>query len=684
MELRRDNAAVVLLSSLGVLAIIALTPTPPAAAQPGETPGARAWMPASGSFVAVSEGHRDRLLLTGEEIWGTFSWRDGALRNTGAHPTLGPSRWHAVGRFGNQDRPVLGILGFSDLRMFDLQTGALRQTIDLEPLSSSAYAFTFADVDRDAEGEVVVMVWPQLRIYGKEGLEDVINGLQGVPTVAQMDDDASLEIVVYRGVLDVDSRSIQWRFTGCGPSSLDVNAHDVDADGRAEYLVQCQNRLRAFDVEEEAQKWVLPVWGRFGAGDVDGDGRTEILVEQLNSARTMASVESRDGESLDLEWRVDQPPSSQLHRLDVADLDGDSIDEVVYVSSNWNGTGPFFVFVVDGSTGEVRWQGPSVASPLAGPVLGDLNGKGQEELVTLLPWRGPVPASAVVVGLHPQSLEPGLELVLDDPLRPVAIALVDVDADGTDELVVGFDAAGGGDAVVRAYELIAGRLEERWTSPVAPTHASFAALAGADVDGDGRAEVLAAESGPTPRIRAFDGPTGVEVGASEPLDPLRATVRTLQAADIDRDGEVEVLAAISPSGQPPAVLAVDWETGAIERAWSNWYTAFAVVPESPSAPPSLILGSNGGWVDRWVLVDGVWEIETRERLTEETVYDLLVTPNALWVGGDDQLRLFRHGELVWESPPLGTPFASRIEPLNPSGLSVAVVGPRSVHRFSNP
>jgi len=683
MDLRRGNAAAVLLASLGVSGLIALMATRPAAAQPGETAGAQGWMPASGSLVAIWEGHRDRLLLVGDETWGTFGWREGALQNMGVHPALGASRWYDVGRFGSVDRPVLGILGFSELRIFDLQTGKLRQTIDLEPLNSSAYAFTFADVDRDGEGEAVVMAWPQLRIYGKEGVEDVINGLEGSPTVAQMDDDASLEIVVYRGVLDVDSRSIQWRFTGCGPSSLDVNAHDVDGDGRAEYLVQCQNRLRAFDVEEEAQKWVLPVWGRFAAGDVDGDGRTEILVEQLNAAHTMASVESRDGESLDLEWRVDQPPSSQLHRLDVADLDGDSVDEVVYLSSNWNGTGPFFVFVVDGATGEVRWQGPSVASPLVGPVRGDVDGGGPE-LVTLLPWRGRAPASAVVVALRPQSLEPTLELPLEDSRLPVAITLADVDADGTDEVVVGFSGLDGQGAVARAYEVIGGELEERWASPVSPGSRAFSALASADLDRDGNLEVIAAETGLAPQVRAFDGATGAEIGASEALESSYGTTSKIDASDVDRDGEAEVLVSLKVFGQPPSVVALDWASGAVEHEWNDSYTAFGLEPDSASSPPGLLLGSEDGRVDRWIFVDGSWVTDTTEQLTDETVRDLLVAQNALWVGGDDQLRLFRNGKLLWESPSLGSPFANRIEPLTPPGLSVAVVGPNSVHRFSHP
>jgi subtilisin family serine protease/PKD repeat protein len=279
------------------------------------------------------------------------------------------------------------------------------------------------------------------------------------------------------------------------------------------------------------------IFGHVAIDDLDGDGRSEIIV--VGNAIIVVDVNgvARPG------WPV-TPGPSLLGAPAIGDLDGDGRKEVV-VEGIW-GPSPIFAYRADGSPlpGWPQNVNPGLGSSyqaFSEPVLGDLDGDGAEEIVA------GSKDGKVYAFRYDGSPLPGWPQLT----KPVAVntaVIGDIDADGRPEVIAGNERS----------------LENHTTSdslfawhadgtvlPGWPVHVSgvssffgYGAPALADLDGDGKPDILVSSDAPTYAPFALNAYRfdGAKVG-DFPRPTLAVGAwpsNTVAVADLDGDGMLEM------------------------------------------------------------------------------------------------------------------------------------------------
>ena len=240
-----------------------------------------------------------------------------------------------------------------------------------------------------------------------------------------------------------------------------------------------------------------------------------------------------------------------------ADIDGDGRrDLVVSIPS-----GQILVVRPDGSRAP-GWPRAfedlaQPAYPVGDPAVGDLDGDGSPEIVVCV-VSGTTTRSNFLFALHAD----GTDLRFDDPKAPgwpirlpgggtdlsscssTPTLLADLDGDGGLDVVRGMSRG-----TILAFDRT-GRPLPGWPVRLGPDGQGLirevnSDLAAADLDGDGKPEVVFVESGLAPRLAAvsFDGRMlpGFPMGLTEIVDRQAPVI-----ADLDGDGSPEIVQATSP------------------------------------------------------------------------------------------------------------------------------------------
>ncbi len=183
-----------------------------------------------------------------------------------------------------------------------------------------------------------------------------------------------------------------------------------------------------------------------------------------------------------------------VHGINVLDWDGDGRDEIL--TASFEGV---HLFDSTGRGLELRWKKTRLAagdqSPKPGISSGAAVRKGSSEigvgkvagrrfLATLEPWHG----EQVVVYFEERRDQLWQRNVIDESFRDGhALACADLDGDGNDEIVAGF--RGTGTSLHVYYATDASGL--RWERQTLDTDMAASGVAVADLDGDGRLDVVA-------------------------------------------------------------------------------------------------------------------------------------------------------------------------------------------------
>jgi hypothetical protein len=179
-------------------------------------------------------------------------------------------------------------------------------------------------------------------------------------------------------------------------------------------------------------------------GDLDADGGGEIGVY----GRIVAPSAVLDGPQMGLDviaYAPSAPDRIEVHRtwsgpeslrngVAAADLDGDAVSDVLFV-------GGTFRIEPTAPSGDI---GDLVAEAFAGqaPALGDHDGDGDPDLVTVQPVQYPHdPKATVRAWLGPVSHTRAADLALTLPTFLGAPTVADLDGDGREEIVVGAPSA---------------------------------------------------------------------------------------------------------------------------------------------------------------------------------------------------------------------------------------------------
>ncbi|MBX7104188.1 MAG: FG-GAP-like repeat-containing protein [Gemmataceae bacterium] len=153
----------------------------------------------------------------------------------------------------------------------------------------------------------------------------------------------------------------------------------------------------------------------------------------------------------------------------------------------------------------------------------------------------------------------------------VHVASADITGDGIDDIITGPGAGGG--PHVRVFDGTTGKLVREFFAYNAGFFGGVF-VAGADVDGDGRADIVtgAGASG-GPHVKVFSGATGLELRSFFAYAAGFAGGVTVAAGDVDGDGKADIITGAGPGGGPH-VEVFSGKNGAMLRSFFAYSASF--------------------------------------------------------------------------------------------------------------
>lgn len=317
----------------------------------------------------------------------------------------------------------------------------------------------------------------------------------------------------------------------------------------------------------------LPSWtppapaDGFGAAlaavDVDGDGHPELLAGATGAADGAGGTWVYHA----VPGSFPTAPTSALSEglvgaqegasLAAGDFNGDGVVDVAVGAPGGAGAVSLYLGGPGGPAHAATWSGTDTGLG-AELVLGDLDGDGYDELVAssvrsrrdgyLLRIAGGIdPFAAGVEEISPPA---------DGARFGASLAAADLDGDGRAELLVGQPGELGGAGRVHVFEGAGAPM--LWEDPLLGEQLG-AGLATGDLDGDGRVEVLL--GGPdVGNGEAGEGRVGVRSGLSGPTryvetnEPVTSIGYAMATGDLDGDGQRELVAAGAVGSRSPVFV----------------------------------------------------------------------------------------------------------------------------------
>lgn len=287
-------------------------------------------------------------------------------------------------------------------------------------------------------------------------------------------------------------------------------------------------------------------------GDLDGDGAPDLAVVCPNVGTAVRVISGRTGALI-------RSHASAFRAGNARDIDGDGIDDVIvgnpFDSSVMSGAGSARVY--SGATGAAIhvFPGPTVGDHFGSAVdgIGDVDLDGVPDLI--IGWSlddfafGDSGTALVVSG------STGLTLhTLHGPSSSAhfgaeAAGIGDANADGVpdfavaapDQNIIGVASAGGR---IYVYSGANAALLFGVSGTVPQEHLGFSVAAAGDLNGDGRADVLAT-TGTNGFVRAYSGQNGAVIFSATPSF-LAGTITVVAAGagDVNGDGVPDIVAGV--------------------------------------------------------------------------------------------------------------------------------------------
>lgn len=269
--------------------------------------------------------------------------------------------------------------------------------------------------------------------------------------------------------------------------NVTIAPHDIDRDGKMDFALGADWQP-ANTASGGSLQWVSnagkvhniasePTLHRIRWGDVDGDGREELIVVPLHGRGTKASDWTAGAGARVLVFKVPDRPSEKAWPVEVA-------DDSLHIVHNFITAGPeIWTASAEGVHALRRNKDASWSKRLIGEGKpGEIkSGKvaGKRWLATVEPWHG----NSIVV--YEESATPWKRTVIASDLNQAhALGWGDFDGDGNDELAVGWRGKPWGLALFK-------RSGNSWLRTSVDDGVAVEDLAVADLDGDGRPEIIA-------------------------------------------------------------------------------------------------------------------------------------------------------------------------------------------------
>ena len=173
----------------------------------------------------------------------------------------------------------------------------------------------------------------------------------------------------------------------------------------------------------------------------------------------------------------------------------------------------------------------------------------------------------------------------------VSVALGDVNGDGRADLVVG--SGPGAPAQVKVYDAKTHKLLET-LSPFGSAFKGGVSVAAGDLNGDGEADVIAGTGpGAKAQVVSFSGATSTPLETLTPFSPSFAGGVTVAAADVNRDGKTDLVVATGP-GTASVIRAFAGSTKARLLSYGPFAPSFTGGVTVSASTGQIVAGTGAG------------------------------------------------------------------------------------------
>jgi hypothetical protein len=393
--------------------------------------------------------------------------------------------------------------------------------------------------------------------------------------------------------------------------------------------------------------------------DVTNDGTPEVLIGdgQWGSVHVFDLLTQAE------DWSISNP-SHGITDIAVGDVDKDGQLDLLW-GAGWTDSGADYLYVATTSSPyTIKWQSIDLEGPFLGPVVGDLDGDGKNELVVCSTYSDAAYSSGriLVFDLARLTLRGISQPVIDNFAWTGVhdLKLSDLDGDGRMEILIAGDYLY--DGAIESYGFNrSNAFTLEWTNTNRPTGSPFYRIEVADLDGNGAKEIIGgntvAHTGSDGvYLYIFDYPSGDWSWRSVLLAPIFNTVTGLVVQDLDRNGSLDIAALVSTGD----LYTFDGATRTLQNLIPG--TDYTLLSDQPK-PPRLLAGDSSGTAHFLRYRNNQYRQQLQVPLGTGTLDGLTMTNDGLWLGDEGVLSLRpgpSYSTVVWQSPIVGSGFGSHV------------------------
>lgn len=386
------------------------------------------------------------------------------------------------------------------------------------------------DVDDDGDPEIVLACTGATLVFDafSYNLEWQADGLGGEEVaIGNLDGDPVLEIVINSSpahILNSKQKIQEWAYSGGFGIAMDTG--DLDNDGLDE-IAFIDDWDNAYVLEGDSQtfKWQrhdLLDLEAIDVADVNKDGFGEVVIGDGQ----WGNVSGYRGMNGDLLWAIPNPEHG-VFGIGVGDSNNDSVDEIIW-GAGLTSSGKDALFVGSWVTQTVDWGSDDLDGPLyiaAADV--DLDGQNEFMMASYSTTSGYEGGTLRVYDGATHQIE-WSTVVNDSYFNIYQMAVGQLDTDPALEIIIGGD--NWYDTRLQSYDGINRSVE--WTSPALGDYGGPPrAMALLDLDNDSIDEIVIGLSGQN--VQVYHGASNIVQWDSGALDGY---IQDLAVGDIDGDG----------------------------------------------------------------------------------------------------------------------------------------------------